>query len=160
MPGNFCSCCKEVMYGRKKKVVLVLMNMLFRCLVEIDLFWLSITETVVLMSFFFLNWKLFLPESLIHKQNSVSCKTKQTLPIRLPLWGSVQCWYFHESVFQNLKGNNIRLYGWWLAGKTTKSVLLLDNMTFVVLLIFNLLYLIVTFFLLKWHQLLNFQLKK
>lgn len=87
--------------------------------------------------FFFLNWKLFLPESHIHKQNNVSCKTKQTLPIRLPLWGSVQCWYFHESVFQNLKGNNIRLYGWWLAGKTTKRVLLLDNMTFVVLLIFN-----------------------
>lgn len=65
--------------------------------------------------FFLLNRKLFLPESLMHKQNNVSCKTKQTLPIRLPLWGSVQCWYFHESVFQNLKGNNRRLWltiGW------------------------------------------------
>lgn len=52
VPGNFCSCCKEVMYSGKKKVVLVLMNVLFRCLVEIDLFWLPITETVVLMAFF------------------------------------------------------------------------------------------------------------
>lgn len=120
MPGNFCSCCKEVMYSRKKKVLLVLTNVLFGCLVEIDLFWLPITETIVLMSFFSLTENYFYRNPL-YVNKTMSCKTKQTLPIRLPLWGSVQCWYFHESVFQNLKGNNTRLYGWWLAGKTTKS---------------------------------------
>lgn len=112
--------------------------------------------------FLFLNRKLFLPESLMHKQNNVSCKTKQTLPIRLPLWGSVQCWYFHASVFQNLKGNNRRLCGWRLAGKTTKSLLLLDNMTCVVPLIVFSKHTVpnCSLFLLKWHQILNVQLKK
>lgn len=45
-------CCKEVTYSKKKKVVAVLMNALFKCLFEIDLFWLPIAETVVLLSFF------------------------------------------------------------------------------------------------------------
>lgn len=45
-------CCEEVTHSKKRKVIYILMNEMFKCLFEIDLFWLPITETVVLLSFF------------------------------------------------------------------------------------------------------------
>lgn len=164
VPDYFCSRLLQISDIQWKRKLKCVCWWLHSSNVYSKLIYFGFPELKLLSSclFLFLNRKLFLPESLMHKQNNVSCKTKQTLPIRLPLWGSVQCWYFHASVFQNLKGNNRRLCGWRLAGKTTKSLLLLDNMTCVVPLIVFSKHTVpnCSLFLLKWHQILNVQLKK